>query len=126
MRNIVTSENKPEYDEAYLSRTKRQYGQDLEKAEKASSKAKDAESHFQAMQEHKRASVYATPPENVEKHLEQAKFHAAQHRQLTRAETDRDNKIRTENAAKANTRFLKAKGAMASTDTEKKMGFRNS
>jgi len=124
VRSIVTSENKAEYDEAKLSPSvKRAYAQDAKAAEEASSKAKDdAKSHRDAMMAHKQASIYAHPPENVEKHLERARYHASEHRKFARLEGERYVKERLENDRKANIRANKAKGVTASSDEEKRTG----
>jgi len=124
-RSIVTSENKAEFDEAKLSPSvKRAYATDLKEAEQASSKIKDdAKSHYDAMRAHKQASIYAHPPENIEKHLEKARYHAAEHRKFTRVERERYLKEREENARQANIRANKARGVTASTDTEKLYGY---
>ena len=123
-RSIVTSENKAEFDEAKLSPSvKRAYAQDAKAAEEASTKAKeDSKSHHEAMRAHKQASIYAHPPENVEKHLERARFHAAEQRKFTRLESERYLKEREENARKANIRANKARGVTASSDEEKRTG----
>lgn len=122
-RSIITSENKAEFDESKLSPSvKRAYAQDAKEAEEASKKANDHKSHSHASWAHRHASIYAHPPENVEKHLSQAKIHAAEARKLKRLEEERFVKEREENARKANIRSNKAKGITASSDTEKLTG----
>ena len=123
-RSIVTSENKAEFDQAKLSPSfKRAYETDAKAAEAVSSKVKDdADSHYEAMRAHKQASIYAHPPENVEKHLEKARFHAAEHRKFTKLEKERFVKEREENARKANIRQNKKIGVTASSDQEKRTG----
>ena len=123
VRSIVTSENKAEYDEAKLSPSvKRAYAQDAKQAEEASKKANDHKSHSHASWAHRHASIYAHPPENVEKHLSQAKMHAAEARKHKRLEEERFIKEREENARKANIRSNKKMGVTASTDEEKRTG----
>lgn len=122
-RSIVTSDNKVEYDEAHMARRKREYEKDLTAAEKASSEAKeDAASHEKAMRAHKQASIYAHPPENIEKHLERAKHHAAEMRKYERLEKERNVKKWEEGRRMANIRFNKRKGITASSDEEKRTG----
>lgn len=88
-RSIVTSENKSEYDEAHMARRAREYEKDKSAAEAATKAANDYSSHDVAMRKHKQASIYAHPPENIEKHLQQAKYHAAEARKHKRAESER-------------------------------------
>lgn len=122
-RSIVTSENKAEFDEAKLSPSvKRAYAQDAKSAESASKEAKDHKSHSYASWAHRHASIYAHPPENVEKHLAEAKRHAAEARKLKRLEEERYIKEREENARKANIRSNKMSGVTASTDEERRSG----
>lgn len=124
MRSIVTSENKAEFDQGVMSRKKREYDKDAQAAEMASSKVKDdAKSHYEAMRAHKQATLYATPPENIEKHLEKARYHAAEHRKFTRLERERYVAERMENDRKANIRANKARGVTASSDEEKRSGY---
>lgn len=119
-RSIVTSENKAEYDEGYLSRRMRQYEKDAEAAEKASSGVKeDSISHERAMRAHKHASIYAHPPENIEKHLERAKFHEKEARKYQNAEKRRIVKAAEERRNKEGLSLLRKKGVVASTDYEK-------
>ena len=125
MRNIVTSENKAEYDDAYMSRRKREYDKDAQAAEMATSKAQDALSHERAMRAHKQASIYATPPENVEKHLQQARFHAAEKRKMEKLESQRELKQWEENRRKANIIANKKRGLLASSDEERRSGFKS-
>ena len=108
-RNIVTSENKTEYDEAKLSPSiKRAYAQDQKEAEEASNKATDtAQSHRDAMMAHKRASIYAHPPENIEKHLEKARYHAAEHRKYTKLERERYIKANLESGKAKHAEFMR-------------------
>jgi hypothetical protein len=91
-RQIVTSENKAEYDDAVMSRRLREYGKDSAAAEKSSSLAKDSKSHFDAQLAHQQASVYAHPPENIEKHLEQARHHKKESAKHAAAERRKDSK----------------------------------
>ena len=120
-REIVTSENKAEYDEAKLSPSiKRAYATDAKEAEAASKKANDHKSHSHASWAHRHASIYAHPPENVEKHLSEAKYHSAEARKFKRLEEDRYLKEREENSRKANIRSNKAAGIIASSDEEKR------
>jgi outer membrane cobalamin receptor len=121
-RSIVTSENKTEYDEAKLSpSTQRAYLSDAKSAESASKEAKDHMSHAAAARAHKRASIYASP-ENIEKHLSEAKRHSAEARKMERLEKDRYVKERLENDRKASIRANKARGVTASSDEEKRTG----
>jgi len=120
-RSIVTSENKAEFDEAKLSPSvMRAYAQDAKEAEEATKKANNHKSHSHASWAHRHASIYAHPPENVEKHLSQAKIHSAEARKHKRLEEERFIKEREENARKANIRLNKQKGITASTDEEKR------
>jgi len=119
-RSIVTSENKAEYDEAKLSPSvKRAYETDRQSAETASKGAKDHLSHAAAARAHKRASIYAHPPENVEKHLSEAKRHSAEARKLERLEKERYVKEKMANADKERMRFNRKVGNIASTGYEK-------
>lgn len=119
-RSIVTSENKAEYDEAKLSPSvKRAYASDLKSAESASKEAKDYMSHAAAARAHKRASIYAHPPENVEKHLSEAKRHSAEARKLERLEKERYVKEKMANADKQRMKFNRKVGNIASTGYEK-------
>ena len=122
-RSIVTSENKAEFDEAKLSPSvKRAYAQDAKMAQEASEKANDHKTHSYASWAHRHASIYAHPPENIEKHLSQAKTHAAEARKHKRLEEESYMKEREENARKENIRSNKKKGISASTDEEKRTG----
>tara|TARA_R110000868_G_scaffold4889_1_gene30418 strand:- start:58 stop:447 length:390 start_codon:yes stop_codon:yes gene_type:complete len=122
-RSIVTSENKAEHDDARLSPSvKRAYATDSKAAEAASKEAKDHKTHSYASWAHRHASIYAHPPENVEKHLSEAKRHAAEARKIKRLEEERYVKEREENARKANIRSNKAMGITASSDEEKRTG----
>jgi hypothetical protein len=108
-RSIVTSENKSEFDEAKLSPSvKRAYSTDLKVADEASSKIKDdAKSHRDAMMAHKQASIYAYPPENIEKHLEKARYHAAEHRKFTKLEGERYVKANLESGKAKHAEFMR-------------------
>jgi hypothetical protein len=122
-RSIVTSENKAEFDESKLSPSvKRAYATDAKAAEEASKKAIDHRTHSHAAWAHKHASIYAHPPENIEKHLTEAKKHSMEARKFKRLEEERFVKEREENARKANIRSNKAKGITASSDEEKRTG----
>lgn len=119
-RSIVTSDNKAEFDEAKLSPSvKRAYESDAKSAESASKGAKDHMSHAAAARAHKRASIYAHPPENVEKHLSEAKRHSAEARKLERLEKERYVKGREESARKQHMKFNRKVGNIASTGYEK-------
>lgn len=108
-RSIVTSENKSEFDEAKLSPSvKRAYSTDLKAADEASSKIKDdAKSHRDAMMAHKQASIYAYPPENIEKHLEKARYHAAEHRKFAKLEGERYVKANLESGKAKHAEFMR-------------------
>lgn len=108
-RSIVTSENKAEFDEAKLSPSvKRAYAQDAKAAEEASSKVtEDAKSHRNAMMAHKQASIYAHPPENIEKHLERARHHAAEHRKFAKLEGERYVKANLESGKAKHAEFMR-------------------
>ena len=107
-RSIVTSENKAEYDEAKLSPSvKRAYAQDAKMAEEASKKASDHRSHSHASWAHRHASIYAHPPENVEKHLSQAKIHAAEARKHKRLEEERFIKANLESGKAKHAEFMR-------------------
>jgi hypothetical protein len=122
-RSIVTSENKAEFDESKLNPSiKRAYAQDAKMAEEASEKANDHKTHSYASWAHRHASIYAHPPENVEKHLTKAKTHAAEARKLKRIAEENYLKERAENERKSNIKFNKQKGITASTDQEKRTG----
>lgn len=119
-RSIVTSDNKAEFDEAKLSPSvKRAYESDAKSAESASKGAKDHISHAAAARAHKRASIYAHPPENVEKHLSEAKRHSAEARKLERLEKERYVKEKMANADKQRMKFNRKVGNIASTGYEK-------
>jgi len=119
-RSIVTSDNKAEHDEAKLSPSvQRAYASDAKSAESASKGAKDHLSHAAAARAHKRASIYAHPPENVEKHLSEAKRHSAEARKLERLEKERFVKGREESATKQHMAFNRKHGIIASTGYEK-------
>lgn len=117
-RQIITSENKAEYDDAVMSRRLREYEKDKAAAEKASSLAKDNMSHFNAQLAHQRASVYAHPPENIEKHLEQARYHKKESKKHEIAERRAYIKERTKNDSEAHKKLLRKKGVIASTGYE--------
>jgi hypothetical protein len=108
-RSIVTSENKSEFDEAKLSPSvKRAYSTDLKAADEASSRIKDdAKSHRDAMMAHKQASIYAYPPENIEKHLEKARYHAAEHRKFAKLEGERYVKANLESGKAKHAEFMR-------------------
>ena len=91
-RQIVTSENKAEYDDAVMSRRLREYDKDRAEAEKATEAAKDSRSHFHAQLAHQQASVYAHPPENIEKHLEQARHHKKESAKHAASERRKESK----------------------------------
>ena len=106
-RQIVTSENKAEYDDAVMSRRLREYGKDSEAAEKASELAKDNMSHFDAQLAHQRASIFAHPPENIEKHLERARFHKEEGAKHRKIQMRKENEERKMTASKKQAEFMK-------------------
>lgn len=91
--------------------------------ENLSKNAETSMEHFSAMGAHKHAAMFAKPHPVHKEHEEKAKFHAAEHRTMRRLEQERYVKEREENARKANTRFNKAKGNLASSDEEKRTGY---
>jgi hypothetical protein len=106
-RQIVTSENKAEYDDAVMSRRLREYDKDRTAAEKASELAKDNKSHFDAQLAHQRASVFAHPAENVEKHLERARHHKKESKKHEAMERKAYVEERTSNDSKKHREFMK-------------------
>lgn len=117
-RSIVTSENKKEYDQAHMERRAREYAKDSEAAEKASQAAKDAKSHDQARRAHLHASIYAHPPENIEKHLSQAKMHEKEAKKHESKEKREDVKTYMKNREGRQQKMLREKGVVASTGYE--------
>lgn len=117
-RSIVTSENKQEYDQAHMERRAREYAKDMAAAQKASQEAKDEMSHDRARRAHLQASIYAHPPENIEKHLAEARRHEKEAKKHGSKEKREYVKTKMQNRAEAHKKLLREKGVVASTGYE--------
>lgn len=117
-RSIVTSENKEEYDQAYMERRAREYSKDMAAAEKASQEASDYMSHDRARRAHLQASIYADSPENIEKHLAEARRHEKEAKKLRSKEITQYVKEREKNRQESQKKLLRQKGVVASTGYE--------
>lgn len=117
-RSIVTSENKQEYDQAHMERRAREYAKDMAAAEEASKIAKDEMTHDRARRAHLQASIYAHPPENIEKHLAQARLHEKESKKHGSQEKREYVKQRTKNREETHKKLLRDKGVVASTGYE--------
>lgn len=118
-RSIVTSDNKQEFDKAYMERRAREYEKDMTAAEKASKEAKDEMTHDRARRAHLQASIYAHPPENIEKHLTQAKFHEKESKKHGSKERREYVKARNKTRNENQRALLVKKGIVAASDYEK-------
>ena len=117
-RSIVTSENKQEYDQAHMERRAREYAKDMAAAEEASKIAKDEMTHDRARRAHLQASIYAHPPENIEKHLAQARLHEKEAKKHGTKEKREYVKEREKNRSASHQKLLRQKGVVASTGYE--------
>ena len=109
----VTNENKAEHDREFMEQRSstmkdpasyRSFARD---AAEQSKKAETAAHHHEAMGSHQHAAMYAKPHPVHQEHEAKAKFHAAEHRRLSRLEQDRLVKAREETARTENAKFIK-------------------
>lgn len=125
MVTTVTSENREQFIADELAKKAgtnekmadpQLYEHYSKKAEEFSTKAKDNMSHYDAMNAHKHAAMYAKPHPKYKEHEEKAKHHAKEMRAKKRAEQESKTQSYMENRDKSQTKSLVKKGILSKAE----------